>query len=92
MDYSTEQLEMIEKLARLLTPASEISALLGMRNEDLFLLDINTKGSPARRAFMRGRAITAQELRKKNLELARACAPSAIEQCFRDLKQMENDL
>lgn len=34
MDYSTEQLEMIEKLARLLTPASEISALLGMRNED----------------------------------------------------------
>lgn len=92
MDYSQEQLEQIEELARILTPASEISALLKLENEDLFLLDLSLKGSPARVAFMRGMATTAQELRSKNLELAKACAPSAIEQCFKDLRQMLNDL
>ena len=86
MDYSQEQLEQIEELARILTPASEISALLKLENEDLFLLDLSLKGSPARMAT------TAQELRSKNLELAKACAPSAIEQCFKDLRQMLNDL
>lgn len=92
MDYSQEQLEQIEELARILTPASEISALLKLENEDLFLLDLSLKGSPARIAFMRGMATTAQELRSKNLKLAKACAPSAIEQCFKDLRQMLNDL
>ena len=92
MDYSQEQLEKIEELARILTPASEMSALLQLENEDQFLLDLSLKGSPARIAFMRGMATTAQELRSKNLELAKACAPSAIEQCFKDLRQMLNDL
>lgn len=92
MDYSQEQLEQIEELARILTPASEISALLKLENEDQFLLDLSLKGSPARITFMRGMATTAQELRSKNLELAKACAPSAIEQCFKDLRQMLNDL
>ena len=92
MDYSQEQLQKIEQLALILTPASEISALLELKNEDEFLLDIATKGSPARAAFMRGMAKTANELREKNIELANACAPSAIEQCFHDLKHMMNDL
>lgn len=92
MDYTTEQLQRIEELAHILTPASEISALLGLKNEDEFQLDIATKGNPARTAFMRGMAQTAHDLRSKNLELANACAPSAIEQCFHDLKHMMNDL
>lgn len=92
MDYTTEQLQKIEELAHILTPASEISALLGLKSEDEFLLDIATKGNPARIAFMRGMAQTANDLRFKNLELANACAPSAIEQCFHDLKHMMNDL
>lgn len=92
MDYTPEQLQRIEKLALILTPASEISALLELKNEDEFLLDIATKGNPARMAFMRGMAQTANGLRLKNLELANACAPSAIEQCFHDLKHMMNDI
>jgi len=63
-----------------------------LKSEDEFLLDIATKGNPARIAFMRGMAQTANDLRSKNLELAYACAPSAIEQCFHDLKHMMNDL
>lgn len=92
MEYTQEQLTQIEELAHMLTPASEISALLGLKNEDLFLLDLSTKGHPARKHFMRGMATTAKDLRANNLELARACAPSAIEQCFKDLRQMINDL
>ena len=92
MDYTTEQLQKIKELARILTPASEISALLELKSEDEFLLDIATKGNPARIAFMRGMADTANDLRSKNLELAKACAPSAIEQCFHDLKHMMNDI
>lgn len=92
MDYSTEQLKEIEHLASLLTPASEIFSLLELESEDAFLLDINTAGNPARRAFMHGLATTARRLREKNLELADACAPSAIEQCFRDVRQLKNDL
>lgn len=92
MDYSQEQLTQIEQLARTLTPASEISVLLGLKNEDLFLMDVATKGNPARTAYLRGMAATANELREKNLELAKACAPSAVEQCFRDIKSMMNDL
>ena len=92
MDYTAEQLQRIEELAHILTPASEISALLGLKSEDEFLLDIATKGNPARTAFMRGMAQTANDLRSKNLELANACAPSAIEQCFHDLKHMMSDL
>lgn len=83
---------MIEQLAKILTPAPEMAVLIGVTNEDVFLLDIATKGHPARAAYMRGMASTARELRERNLELAKACAPSAIEQCFKDLRQMLQDL
>lgn len=66
---------------------TEIAALLDM-NGDLLSLDISTNGHPARRAYLLGMALTAQELRGKNLQLARACSPSAMEQCFRDLQDM----
>lgn len=92
MDYSSENLNRIEELARQLTPASEISALLELPTEDDFLLDIATPGHPARIRYLHGLATTANDLRRKNLELADACAPSAIEQCFRDMRQMQIDL
>ena len=92
MDYTPHQLKEIERLAGLLTPASEISVLLDLKSEDFFALDISTHGHPARRAYMTGMARSAQRLRERNMELAEACAPAAIEQCFRDLKNMMNDL
>jgi hypothetical protein len=87
MDYSEKQLKEIEKLAAELTPPSEISVHLDI-NEDEFLLDIGMHNHPARKAYLRGMASTARELREKNLQLARACAPTAMEQCFKDLQEM----
>lgn len=71
----------------MLTPLHETAALLGL-NADMLALDVATNGHPARNAYLKGMAITAQELREKNLQLARACSPSAMEQCFRDLQDM----
>ena len=92
MDYSQEQLDRIEELAKQLTPVLEIGILLGLPNEDELQLDISTVGHPARKRFLHGLALTANELRRKNMELANACAPSAMEQCFHDLKQMLIDI
>lgn len=88
MDYTQEQLKKIEQLAAMLTPVSEISVLLELKNEDMLSLDIATHGHPARMAYLRGMASTASELREKNLQLARACSPSAMEQCIHDLQNM----
>ncbi|MCH4099145.1 MAG: hypothetical protein LKF06_00730 [Prevotella sp.] len=87
MDYSDKQLKEIENLAAELTPPSEISVHLDI-NEDEFLLDIGMHNHAARKAYLKGIASTARELREKNLQLARACAPTAMEQCFKDLQEM----
>lgn len=92
MEYTKEQLEKIEKLASTLTPIPEISVLMGLASEDMLALDIATHGNPARMAYLRGMAETAKELREKNLELAMACSPSAMEQCFRDIQEMTMSL
>lgn len=74
-------------MAAELTPPSEISVHLDI-NEDEFLLAIGMHNHPARKAYLKGIASTARELREKNLQLARACAPTAMEQCFKDLQEM----
>jgi hypothetical protein len=87
MEYTQEELATIEEMAKNLSPVPQIALELGL-NEDMMALDISTHGHPARAAFMRGMYATAEELRAKNLELARACSPTAMEQCFRDLQNM----
>lgn len=88
MEYTKEQLKKIEEMASQLTPVNQICVLLGLKSEDMLALDIATHGNPARMAYLRGMAATAKELREKNLELAKACSPSAMEQCFRDIQEM----
>ena len=60
--------------------------------EKLLLDDLNTPGSPVRRAFMKGYAETALKLRKQNLELADAGSPAADEACRGYLKRMVRDI
>lgn len=54
--------------------------------------DVNTPGSPARRAFMKGYAKTALKLRKQNLELVDAGSPAADEACQGYLRRMIRDI
>lgn len=54
--------------------------------------DVNTPDNPARRAFLKGYAVTALKLRKQNLELADAGSPAADEACRGYLKRMIRDI
>ena len=88
MDYTQKQLEQISQYAERLTPPSEISVLLGLRSEREFLEDIKSPDNPARIAMLSGMHKVADKIRQRNIQLANACSPAAIEQCceyFRDI-------
>ena len=91
MDYSTDSLMKIEELASQLTPITEIGALLDF-DELAVHDDINTPGNPARKAFLRGYAITANKLRKNNLDLSYTGSPAADEACRGYLRKMMTDV
>ena len=91
MDYSQDSLNKIRQLASQLTPVTEIGILLGF-DESLFRDDIATVGHPARVAYLSGYAETALEIRKRNLDLAKAGSPAADEALRIYLKRMMNDL
>ena len=92
MDYTQRQLEQISQLAERLTPPSEISVLLGLRSESEFLQDIKEPDSPARIAMLAGMTKTADKIRQRNIQLANACSPAAIEQCSSYLRNMMKDM
>jgi len=81
----------IEELAAKLTPPSQMAALLDV-NEDSLRLALSHHGSPARIAFMRGMANTANKIRENNIELANAGSPDAIHSCFSSMREMLSDL
>ena len=81
MEYTAKQLEQITQLSERLTPPSEISVLLGLRSEREFLEDIKTPDNAARIALLSGLHKTMDRIRQRNIQLANACSPAAIEQC-----------
>lgn len=84
-------LGLIEELAKSLTPPSQIAAMLNI-NEDRLKLSLSLHGSPERKAFLRGMAETAAEIRKNNLALARAGSPNAILSSLLSMREMINDI
>lgn len=91
MDYSKDLLKRISELAGQLTPVSEIAVLLDI-DEVTFLDDVITPGHEARRAYMHGYAKTANEIRKRNLDLAAAGSPAADEALRSYLRRMTTEL
>lgn len=82
MDYSTDLLLKIEEKAKEMMTPSEISFLLDI-DETTLLDDVNSVGSPARKAFFKGVASTANEIRKGIRDLADAGSPFSIAECQR---------
>lgn len=79
---------MSEKLA---TP-TEISVRLGFRSETEFLEDIRTPDNPARRAVVTGVYKVSDEIRTRNIQLAKACSPAAMEQCVNSIRDIMSHL
>lgn len=91
MDYSDDLLTRIQDLSSQLTPPMEISVLLDI-DEGEFAVDLNTRGNPARKAFLKGYASIALKLRRQNLDLVDAGSPAADEACRGYLKKMIRDI
>ena len=82
MDYSTDLVKKIEEKAKEMMTPSEISFLLDI-DETILVDDINSIGNPARRAFFKGMASTANDIRKGIRDLADAGSPFSIAECQR---------
>ncbi len=91
MDYSTTLLKEIEDLASKLTPISEICVLLDMPINEV-RDDIATEGSPAWKAFYKGMALAAKDIRERDIELAQAGSPAAADALRIHLRKMMSDL
>ena len=92
MEYTAKQLEQIRQFAERLTPPSEISVLLGLRSEREFLEDIKTPDNAARIALLSGMNKTMDSIRQRNIQLANACSPAAIEQCSTYIRTIIKDM
>lgn len=91
MYYTQEQLKQIQQLASELTPATEIGVLLGIDEKEL-IYDINDSDSPVHHAFYIGFATTANEMRKQEIEWAKAGSPVAVVKMSDYIRDILSDL
>ena len=76
--YSQEEINRIGELASELTPPGEIAILMGL-DPDHFMAELSNRYSAAHRAYFKGKAETANMLRKLELEFARVGSPLAVQ-------------
>ncbi len=77
-NYTDEQLQEIERLAKLLTPLDDIAILLGLNMfnlQDEIVLGVG----PAAAVYARGKAMAMLELRENNLRMAKLGAPAGLQ-------------
>lgn len=90
MKYSAEQLTAINQLAALYITPTEIAVSLDIPEEQ-FKMDIALAGSPARKAYLKGKLSQKIETRKQMAMLARVGSPAALEMSEKALLDMEDD-
>lgn len=88
--FSQSELDQIEELAGSLTPIADIAALTGI-DEDELRDELGNRHSPACKAYKRGKAKTARELRKADIDMALAGSPTAAVQIAEHLRKMLED-
>lgn len=81
MTYSTLQLEQIEKMAALYMTITDIATILNVSSEQL-RWDISQKETDVSKAYHKGKA---------SLKLAKVGSPLALENCRKNLLDMEDD-
>ena len=84
------QIDQIAELAAQLTPVTDIAALIGV-GEDILRAELSVSNSPVRLAYLRARAQTALELRKQEIELAKAGSPMAVHTVSGYIRDMQDD-
>ncbi len=90
MTYSTLQLEQIEKMAALYMTITDIATILNVSSEQL-RWDISQKESDVSKAYHKGKASLKLALRTQETMLAKVGSPLALENCRKNLLDMEDD-
>ncbi len=90
MTYSDNELKQIEQLASLYLPISDIAVILGI-NAEALRRDIKMKGSPAEKAYTKGKVSSKIQLRKQEMMLAKVGSPLALDNARKALMDMEDD-
>lgn len=90
MNYSTQELESIEKYASIYLKISDIAVILGIPAEEL-RSDIADRTTPVSIAYRRGKATSKIKLHSQEMLLAQVGSPLAIENAHRNLLDMEDD-
>lgn len=90
MTYSDNELKQIEQLASLYLPLSDIAVILGI-NAEVLRRDIKMKGSPAEKAYTKGKVSSKIQLRKQEMMLAKVGSPLALDNARKALMDMEDD-
>lgn len=90
MIYTQEQLVNVEKMASLYMKISDIAFIIGVSPEEL-RSDIANNFSDVSKAYNRGKASSKVALRAQEMQLAKVGSPLALENCRRNLLDMEDD-
>ena len=90
MTYSDLQLQQIEKMAALFLPISDIATILNVPADKL-RFDISQTNSEVSKAYHKGKAALKLALRQQETMLAKVGSPLALENCRKNLLDMEDD-
>lgn len=81
----------MQDLAETLTPISEMSVLLGIKEDELHDEVVNP-ASELRRVYYLGMAKVKQQIRKNELDLAAAGSPQAVQRTHEYLDKMLEEI
>ena len=90
MNYSTSDLEQIEKFASIYLKISDIAVILDIP-ADVLRSDIADRTTDVSKAYRRGNAASKVKLHTQEMMLAQVGSPLAIENAHRNLLDMEDD-
>lgn len=91
MEITQDLQKRVQDLAETLTPISEMSVLLDIKEDDL-RDEILKPSSELHRAYYLGMATVRQQLRKNEIELAAAGSPQAVQRTHEYLDKMLEEI
>lgn len=90
MNYSTKELEQIEKLASIYMKISDIAVFLKIP-ADILRADIADRSSDVAKAYLKGKVASKILIYTQEMTLAKVGSPLAIENVHKNLLDMEDD-
>lgn len=90
LDVSEVYLQMVQNLGKTLTPVDEVPIMMDMSPDESMALtmELQEPRSPYRKAYLKGLAETANELRINNIALAKVGSPGAFQSIMSSLSQI----